>query len=37
MNKKGDLEEFMNVALWIVFFFILGTAIYFLIKRLTGI
>lgn len=36
MNKKGDIEEFVKMALWILVFVALSTGVYFLIKNLAG-
>jgi len=37
MKKRGAIEGFMKIILWIVFFVILSFGVYFLIKSLTGI
>tara|TARA_Y100000034_G_scaffold119304_1_gene160959 strand:- start:102 stop:215 length:114 start_codon:yes stop_codon:yes gene_type:complete len=35
MNKKADLSNLIKIILWIAFFAIALTALYFLIKRFT--
>ena len=35
-NKKSEMENFIKVALWILFFVIALGAIYFAIKRIVG-
>lgn len=34
MNKRGDMEELIKIATWIVFAIILLGAVYFLTQRL---
>ena len=35
-NRKAAIEEVVKIILWIVFFVVLVTGVYFLIKSLTG-
>ena len=35
-NKKADLSSLIKIILWIAFFGIALTGLYFLIKRFTG-
>ena len=35
-NKKGDIEELVKMALWIILFIGLIAGVYFLIKNLAG-
>jgi len=38
MRRKGELvgEGLTSIALWILFFIVAGTAVFFLLRRLTG-
>ena len=36
LNKKAQLDRFMNIILWIIFFVMCIIGIYLLIKTLTG-
>ena len=35
-NKKAELEEFIKYLLWIIFFLIVGGALFFALKKITG-
>jgi len=35
--KKGQMEEFIKVALWVLFFILAATGAYYLVKSLTNI
>jgi hypothetical protein len=34
MNKKANIEEFMKIALWILFFVLVSGSLYYLLKFL---
>jgi len=36
MNKKAELDNLINMILWIIFFLIIGGATYFLLNKLVG-
>lgn len=35
-NKKAELDNLVKIVPWIVFFLIILTGVYFLVKRITG-
>jgi len=36
-DKKGEMDEFIKVALWILFFILAGGGAYYVIKFLTNV